>query len=306
MNNTSPIIGLVIMLSAASATAISSTNTLPPIKAISIQTMLTTGSTPMKMHALSTISRGKIKGQIDATFLPGFKACAKDESNVIRSLAASMLGRFFIKNVDTPNPEAVIILEQLALDGAADVRFNALYHGLTEIQNKSDQLIRALIDAAAINREEELYEKIIASLGSNKALSSAYLDDKLREGSSIAYYEIYKDLMGERPSEANKYQDQPSSQPQLYVFTTKNDNKEEAASRLANWTTKLGIESYNVEVSGYAGQRVLLLTTYITRDNESVMKHIPEINEDFEFLQKFWLTSKLSTEIELVRRRESK
>ncbi|MDZ8117923.1 HEAT repeat domain-containing protein [Pontiella agarivorans] len=299
---------LLISLCSAHAQPVpaATTNAVTKPHKLSIQGALTFGPTPMKMHALSTITQHRIKGAVDETYLPGFKACAEDTSPAVRSLAAKMLGEYYIQNQPAPNPEALQTLEKLASDPSADVRYNALFSGLTEVVQKSDNLVKQLVDAAAVNREEGLYAKIIESLSKNKDTASAYIEEQLKTGTSIAYYEIYTDLMKKKPADSEQYRDLPSSQPQLFVFTTGKADKELSAVNLKKWVENLGIQSSHVEVSGYAGQRVLLLTTYITRDNEKVLDNLSGLPADISYMSKFWLTPKLATDIEMVRKREAR
>ncbi|VGO16113.1 hypothetical protein PDESU_04703 [Pontiella desulfatans] len=306
MNKTFAMLSLSAFVLASLSNAQAPTNTPATAHQYSIQQVLSFNSTAMRMHALATITREKTGETINESYLPGFKACSTDKASSIRSVTARLLGEHFIEGKNPSNPEALAILQKLSKDESADVRYNALHYGLTQVEPKSDQLIEELVEAAVVNREENLYDRIIVAISENKTHAKNYLAGKIKDESSIAYFEIYRDLTGGNPPNSENYLNLPSTQPRLYVFTTKNQDKNAAATDLEKWVSGLGIESFYVEVSGYAGQRVLLLTTYITRDHETVEAKLNDTNEQFDFMQKFWLTPKLAAEIDTVRANEKR
>jgi len=104
-------------------------------KGITIQEMLVVGSSGLRLYSLSMITQHKVKGGVDETFLPGCKACSNDPATPVRSVVAHLLGSYFVEGKETPNPEAVELLVKLAKDKSADVRYSAVYHGITQIQD---------------------------------------------------------------------------------------------------------------------------------------------------------------------------
>ena len=184
---------------------------------ISIQEMLVSGPPQLKLHSLAMISQGNVKGEVDESFLPGLTVCSEDSALPVRSVTAQLLGKYFVQGKETPNPEAVELLIKLSEDESADVRYSAVYHGLTQIPDKSDETLTLLIDMAATQREQSLYDRIAESLVNDRARVAGMLDQKLQDGDNIAIYEIYEDLTGQKPANADKYLTMPSSRPPFYL-----------------------------------------------------------------------------------------
>ncbi len=269
-------------------------------KTISLQEMLVIGNSGMRLHSLAMITQGKAKGGVDESFLPGFKICADDPATPVRSVTARIIGQNLIAGVDDPNPEAVELLIKLAQDESSDVRYNAVYHGLTQINEKSDDLVALLIDVAATNREQGLYECIIESLKNNRKQVIQTLDKKLKDEDSIATYEIYQDLTGKEPIGADKYLEMPSSRPKMFVFKSGGDDAEAFKTELETELNSIGIKNPELFISGIGENYVMLLKTYLTKDRIAVEKAFAD-HEKFQTTQEMWLTPELEIQIEAMR-----
>ncbi|MEN8254681.1 MAG: HEAT repeat domain-containing protein [Verrucomicrobiota bacterium] len=287
----------------------SSTNALPPAAtnapagptSISIQEMLVIGHSGLKLHSLAMITQGKAKDGVDESFLPGFKVCSEDSATPVRSVTARLLGQHFVEGKEAPNPEAVALLVKLAQDESSDVSYSAVYHGLTQIQNKSSEIVALLIDVASANREQGLYERIAQSLESNREQVVQILDEKLAEGADIATYEIYEDLAGKEPAGADKYLDMPSSRPKMFIFKGEGDNAEAFRSELETELVSAGLENPDLSISGVGENYVLMLKTYITKDRIAVEKAFTD-HDKYTLTQKMWLTPELEIQIEAMRK----
>ncbi|MEE9368049.1 MAG: HEAT repeat domain-containing protein [Pontiella sp.] len=268
---------------------------------ITIQEMLITGSTQLKMHSLAMISQGSVKDSVDETYLPGLTICAKDKESLLRSTSARILGQHFLEGKDTPHPEAIDLLMKLAKDESSDVRFSAIYYGLTEITYKSPELAEQLLDIASKERSEDLYEKIVISLSTYKPQVTELLDEKLAEGDNIAIYEIYEDFTGGKPKGADKYLNMPSSRPHLLIINGKGEGSSAIKENLEKELKAGGIENPNVQISGKDNNSVLMLTTYITRDYMTAKKLLSN-HDTFSITQEMWLTPELEIQIEAMRK----
>ncbi len=185
---------------AVAAAASAQTNTPAPKvpaepKTISIQQMLVIGSSGLRLHSLAMITQHRLKGGVDESCLPGFRACSDDPANPVRSVTARLLGENFVQGKEKPNPEAVDLLVKLARDKSPDVSYSAVYYGISQIEDKSPEIVELLIDVAATNRDESLYDRIVQSLENDREQTAKILDRKLAEGDDIAIYEIYEDLV---------------------------------------------------------------------------------------------------------------
>lgn len=271
-----------------------------PSTGISVQEMLATGPTQLKLHSLAMVSQGNIKGEVDESYLPGFKVCAEDPALPLRSVTAQLLGKHFIKDKDTPNPEAVDLVVKLAKDESDYVRYNAIYYGLTEIKNKSDEIIGLLVDIAADNCEPSLFQKIGASLEGSRDEVVKVLNEKLENEDSIALFEIYEDLTGQAPPDMDKYLNMPCSRTKLFVFKGNGGDSEAFKSKLAKELESIGIEHPEVIISGSGDKYALLYKAYLTKDRLAVESHF-DGNETFTVTQTMWLTPELEVQIESMR-----
>lgn len=269
-------------------------------KTISIQEMLVIGNSSMRLHSLAMITQGKVKGGVDESFLPGFRICADDPATPVRSVAARIMGQKLVAGLDEPNPEAVELLVKLAQDESADVRYSAVYHGLSQIKDKSDDIVALLVGVAATNREQGLYERIIQSLENNRGQVIQILDKKLKEGDSIATFEIYQDLTGKAPVDAGKYLEMPSSRPKMFIFKGGNDDAEAFKTELETELNSAGLENPDLSISGVGENYVLLLKTYLTKDRIAVEKTFAD-HDRFKITQEMWMTPELEIQLEAMR-----
>jgi HEAT repeat protein len=255
----------------------------------------------MKFHSLAMMSQGSIPGTVDESYLPGLAVCADDSSPAIRSVTAQLLGRYFVQGKKTPNPEALELLIKLSGDESSDVRFNAVYYGLSQIQDKSDDTLNLLIDIATKQREQSLYDRIAESLSNDRERAAAILDRKLQDDDNIAIYEIYEDMTGQKPANADKYLAMPSSRPRLFIFTGEGSDPEVVKTELEKALKAEGIENPDVRVSDAGENYVLFLKVYITKDYLTVEKAFSD-HPEFKITQEMWLTPEMEIQIEAMQK----
>jgi len=257
---------------------------------ISVQEMLVSGPSHLKLHSLAMISQGNIPGEVDESFLPGFKVCAEDATVPLRSIAAQQIGKNFIQGNESPNLEAVALLIQLSKDESEDVRYNSVYYGLSQMSKKSDEILNRLIDVAATDRQSSLYDRIAESLEGDRERVAKILDQKLKEGNDIALYEIYKDLTGSQPPHEERYLDMPSSRPRLIIFTSEGSDPIAEKLALEKALKEAGIQNPNILIADEQKKNYLLIIkTYITRDRLVIEKAF-ENHPRFTITYNLWLT----------------
>jgi hypothetical protein len=280
------------------------TNITPPqaTRTISVQEMLASGPPQLKMHSLSIIASGTYKHPIDESFLPGLRACANDPLPPIRSLTAKTLGKCFIAEKNNPNPEAITLLIKLAKDQSADVRYNAVYHGLCNIKNKNDKIITLLIEIGASDRKPGLLDRIAKSLENNQNQVTKILDKKLAESNNMAYFEIYQDFTGTPPSNIDKHLDMPSSRPRMFIFAKASNDPEKDLSDLSNELKAVGIPNPSVAISSIgSGNYALMVKTYIIKEGMAVEENFSTNKGRFKIIQQMWLTPELEAQMEALR-----
>jgi hypothetical protein len=261
---------LCLSLAAASVvlaqTNAPTTNAPAASKTISIQEMLVIGNSGMRLHSLAMITQGKVKGGIDENFLPGFKACSEDPATPVRSVAARIMGQNLIQGMEKPNPEAIELLVKLAQDESADVRFNAVYHGLAQLEEKPDEIVALLLDVAADNREHS------------------------------------QDMTGTPPPDSTRFLDMPSSRPKVFIFKGGETDAEVFNAELSEALQAAGIDSPDLHISGVGANYVLMLKTYLTKDRLAVEKTFSD-HSTFKVTQEMWLTPELEIQIDAMRKK---
>ena len=121
------------------------------------------------------------------------------------------------------------------------------------------------------------------------------------EGSDIAIYEIYEDLTGQEPANADKYLEMPSSRPRLFIFSGDGSDPEAYKDELVKTLKAEGIESPDVRVSGVGENYLLLLKTFMTRDYLIVEKAFSD-HPKYNITQDMWLTPELEIQIEAMQK----
>ncbi|MBN2703786.1 MAG: HEAT repeat domain-containing protein [Pontiellaceae bacterium] len=275
------------------------TNLTPsPSSTISVQEMLVSGPTQIKMHSLAMISQN-IVNEIDESYLPGLKACAEDPNDPLRIISAELLGKHFVQGKEKPNPEAVALLIKLAADQSSHVRYNAAYHGLCQIKPKSDEILSLLIDLASRDKEQNLSETIAESVKPDVERVIELLDGKLKEGNNVAAYEVYEELTGKEPPYSDKYSNVPSSLPRLFVFKSTEADLGTFQADLEKALKAAGIEQPGLSASGSENNQVILLKTYLTKDRLIVEKEFSN-HPELAFMQSMWLTPQLENQLKSV------
>ena len=273
------------------------TNTVPSTGIISLQEMMAVGPSTMKLYSMSMISQGQIKGEVDESYLAGYKACSEDSAVPVRSIAAKQLGQHYVERKAAPNAEAVALLLKLARDESPFVRYNAAYYGLSAIEKKTPEIIAALIDTAAADREKQLQGRIVNSLEVCREETAKILDEKLKGNDPIAYFEIYEELTGKPPKETERFMELPSSMPVLFVFAGGGDNPQKMKDELAAELKSIGLKQPELTEVGSDGNYMLMLKTYLTRDRVAVEAAFAD-NDKFAMPQIWWLTPELEVQFE--------
>lgn len=270
-----------------------------PSPTITVQEMLVSGPTQLKMHSLAMISQNNVSGKIDESYLPGLKACAEDPNDPLRIISAELLGKHFVQDKEKPNPEAVALLIKLAADQSSHVRYNAVYHGLCHIKPKSDEILSLLIDQASQDKEENISGKIGESVKTDVNRVIKILDEKLREGNNVAAYEAYKELTSKEPPYSDKYSNVPSSLPRLFVFKPGGTDLEQFQTNLEKALKGAGIDQPGLTLSGSEKNQVILLKTYLTKDRLIVEKEFSN-HPELAFMQSMWLTPQMENQLKSV------
>lgn len=115
-----------------------------------IKRTLLEGSSKERWDVIVKIFRERITLIMDDSFIPAFAACARDENPDIRQNVAKLVGEDWIWHATEQSPAAIALLLEMTRDPDRQVRYDAVYHGLSTVRSKSDELIRRLVTAKSM------------------------------------------------------------------------------------------------------------------------------------------------------------
>src|SRR5687768_11224099 len=103
-----------------------------------------------RARAIITLGES-VSGELrdDSAIFAAFVACAEDKDPQVRAEVARTMGQIWIWGSKPQKLEAIELAKKLACDDDPDVVHNAVYFCLSTAQNKTDDVIRAQLDAAA-------------------------------------------------------------------------------------------------------------------------------------------------------------
>ena len=113
---------------------------------------------------LERILTTKMYFLFDDTFVPALEACGRDENPEVRARAAELAGYYWLWGDSMKHPAITCLLLKLSADPVADVRFTALEKGLFNVPDKTDEIVKRIIDLA-LSEEDHLPEKLYGRIG---------------------------------------------------------------------------------------------------------------------------------------------
>ncbi len=175
---------------------------LPQIR----QTLLT-GDSEARRQAFVTLARsgGSV---LDDSFLPALQAAASDPSSEVRNDVVRTVGGRWIWSAQQQDPTAIALALRLSSDSDREVRYNAVYYGLSTVRDKSEAVVRRLVEMALAEHENNLYGRIVWGLKgpmrAAPALFTQALAEHLDRAKSDVYYaasvyQLHRDVLGTEP-----------------------------------------------------------------------------------------------------------
>lgn len=157
-------------------------------------------------------------------FLPAYEAAAADPDPKIRNNVAQIALGSLIWNAPAQKPRAIELALRLSRDPDREVRYNAVYYGLSTVREKNEAVLRRLIEIALDNHDPNVYGRITWGIGmggikppareSIRAILNETLDQALAENGkngrdttrqqASAYY-LHKDLLKETPPRPERF-----------------------------------------------------------------------------------------------------
>ena len=130
----------------------------------------------------------------------------KDSDAMVRRQLADEASNMYIWSTKgEQNPKAIAMALELGRDSDWEVRQKAIYFGLSTIRNKSEEVVRTLLDIAYQDREWNNYQRIVWGLRDDRTLAKKLLDADLTgflndPEKALNAFEVYGDLLEESPA----------------------------------------------------------------------------------------------------------
>lgn len=155
---------------------------------------LMSGSSEERLNLLQTILGKRIALIMDDSFVEAFAKCAEDESPKVRVQTTIIAGARWVWEVtEKQHPEAIQLMLKLSQDDHHEVRYNAVYYGLSTVRQKSDEVIRRLLEMAFADREPNLFHRIEWALRNHRERVTELLDEYI-DGENAAHAEAAREL----------------------------------------------------------------------------------------------------------------
>jgi biopolymer transport protein ExbD len=175
------------------------TDKLPEIKE-----KLLNGDSETRRGVIRLINDNAIALIMDDSFIEAWKACGKDPDWRIRNQAARTFGNNLIWGVPEQKPEAIDLMLELSRDEVREVRYNAVYFGLSTVRDKSEAVVKRLVDIAMDDREWNMFNRIQWGLRDSQAIAARILEsymDRYETDPRLASaaFSCYQDIVGKPP-----------------------------------------------------------------------------------------------------------
>ncbi len=101
---------------------------------------------------------------LDDSLLPVLLAASTDPDRRVRNEVVRTVGGRWVWSAPQQDPNAIELMLKLSTDSDRDVRYNAVYYGLSVVRDKSETVVRRLVEMALADHENNLYGRIVWGL----------------------------------------------------------------------------------------------------------------------------------------------
>lgn len=211
-----------------------------------IKEKLLTGDSQARRETMALIQRNQLTGLFDDSFLPAMAACATDPDRKVRNEAARMIGGAWIWRPGEQDPNAVALMLKLASDEDREVRYNAVYFGLSVVRDKTEPIIHRLVELALADHENNLYGRIVWGLKGPmranpeplKAVLAEYVERAKADAHLAASLDaLYRDVLDSAPPKDWGLGDMEEKYPRdLFVISFTSSQSFEPKNASALWS----------------------------------------------------------------------
>jgi len=173
------------------------------------ETLLSGGSEP-RYQVLITIGHNqKWIEMLDESFVPVLQTVSTDPDPRVRNKVASAAGYrwLWVTTTQPQDPTVIELMLKLSADSDREVRYNAVYYGLSAVRDKSEPVVRRLIRMAVTDQQSELPGRIAWSLKNSVHVNRQLIEQSLAaewesvktDAEQAAIRRLYKDVLGQEP-----------------------------------------------------------------------------------------------------------
>lgn len=180
-------------------------------KLLEIKEKLLNGDSQVRKDVIKLIMQNSITLIMDDSFIEAWKACAKDSDADVRAEVARTFGNNWIWSAKEQKPEAIDLMIELSKDENREVRYRAVYFGLSTVREPNENVVKRLLEIAMDDREPNNYQRIQWGLRRNKELTKKVLEEWMNQSETnptLAYkaFQIYEDMAGEKAPNPERFE----------------------------------------------------------------------------------------------------
>lgn len=147
---------------------------------------------------------------LDDSLLPALQVASTDPDSRVRNEVARTVGGRWVWGAPKQDPNAIALMLKLSADRNREVRYDAVYYGLSVVRDKSEPVVRRLVEMALANHENDLQGRIVWGLRSfsketSKIVGQVLAEELGRAKSDVhraaSVYSLYRDVLGKEPPE---------------------------------------------------------------------------------------------------------
>ena len=147
---------------------------------------------------------------LDDSLLPALLAASADPDGRVRNEVVRTVGGRWVWAAPKQDPNAIALMLKLSADRDREVRYNAVYYGLSVVRDKSEPVVRRLVEMALADHENNVYGRIVWGLrgfskGTSDIVGRVLAEEFGRAKSDVhraaSIYSLYRDVLEKDPPE---------------------------------------------------------------------------------------------------------
>lgn len=170
-----------------------------------VRKTLREGNSTTRLELLRRIRSENLTRDMDDSYLADFAVAAGDVDPKVREQLMITMGGHWIwgAGLHRVSDPAVDLMLHLSRDSVPDVRYQAVYYGLSTYRGEREDVLDRKLEMLLDSTEARNHDRLIWSLGKGDERLAARLDTLLRGESRVAAqaaYQLYRTVFEERPS----------------------------------------------------------------------------------------------------------